>query len=134
MSTLRKGKIIAVKSPLIQVMLVGGHKFWTERKTGMDIHDFVWVAWDYTQDKPAQVLTRSEMEELTRSTEHGVSPLPAVEDEGPEAKNEYDSEDTNFERMEVDIEQSEYDDESFSDPKVDVSEEYEVRSFSDPCV
>jgi len=133
MATLRKGKVVKIKSPLMEIMLVGGHRFWTEKRPEIDIHDFVWAAWDYTTGKPAQILTKQEMLELTaRSTEY--SPLPMVEDEGPEHKDEIELEDTNFERMEVDTELTEYGDiESFSDPKVDVSEEHEVRSFSDPC-
>jgi len=128
-----KGKVVGINRPFMEVKLIGGRSFWTDLHPNTDIHDFVWVLWNYTEDKPAQILTGAEMAELTsRSTE--ISPLPSVEDEGPETKNEMDSEDTNYERLEDIIEMSEYDDsESFSDPMVDVSEEYEVRSFSDPC-
>jgi hypothetical protein len=138
MAAMLKGKVIRMQRPLMRVKLISGREFWTLQRPNIDVHDFVWVAWDYTEDKPAQILTKTEMEDLSsRSTE--FSPLPAVEDEGPETKEEIDSEDTNYERLEEIIKSSGYevseydDDESFSDPKVDVSEEYEVRSFSDPC-
>ena len=133
MATLRKGKVIKVESPLMEVLLISGHRFWTNKHPKIDIYDFVWVAWDYTKSKPAQILTKQEMEKLVeRSTES--SPLPMVEDEGPDTKNEIESENTNFERLEVDTELTDYGDiESFSEPEKDVLEEYEERSFSDPC-
>jgi len=131
MATLIKGKVLRIESPLMLIKRIDGLEFWTEHRPEMEAYDFVWIAWDYTRGKPAQILTRTEMEDLQlRSTES--SPPPLGEDEGPETKNEIDSEDTNYERLEVDIERSEYDDRSFSIPKREVSEEYEVRSFSDP--
>jgi len=133
MTTLIKGKITAVKSPLMHVKCISGLEFWTEHLPLLDIYDFVWVAWDYTRGKPAQILTRTEMEDLQiRSTES--SPPPLGEDEGPETKDELCSDNTNYERLEVDNEQSEYDGRSFSSPEREVEEEHEVRSFSDPCV
>ena len=129
MAGLIKGRAVRIERPLMKIELVSGLEFWAESRQEIEIFDFVWVAWDYTRGKPAQILTKQEMEELTsRSTE--ASPLPLVEDEGPETKPEIESEEENEEHEEMEGELPEYeDDESFSLPKDD---EYEERSFSDP--
>jgi hypothetical protein len=131
MSGLIKGKITKMRRPLMKIKLIGGREFWTAHRPELDIYDFVWVIWDHTRGKSTQILTWEEKEKLnSRITE--VSPLPAVEDEGPETKAEIEAEDDNNESSEMEGELPEYeDDESFSIP---TNEEYEVRSFSDPCV
>lgn len=131
MTTIIKGKIKKIERTLMEVKLINGRSFWTDWHPKTELLDFVWVSWDYTRDKPTQILTKREMEKLTsRSTE--FSPLPSVEDEGPETKPEIEPEEENEEHEEMEGELPEYEgDESFSLPKDD---EYEVRSFSDPCV
>ena len=132
MVSLIKGRAVRIKRPLMKIELVNGLEFWAENRQEIEIFDFVWVSWDYTRGKPAQILTKQEMEELTsRSTE--FSPLPSVEDEGPETKPEIEPEEENEEHEEMEGELPEYEgDESFSLPKDDEYEGYE--SFSDPCV
>jgi hypothetical protein len=132
MTTIIKGKVIKKDGTLMEVKLVSGRSFWTENRPETEKFDFVWVFWDYTRDVPTQILTKREMEKLiSRSTE--FSPLPMVEDEGPETKPEIEPEEENEEHEEMEGELPEYeDDESFSLPKDDEYEGYE--SFSDPCV
>jgi hypothetical protein len=131
MAGLIKGKVVRIKRPLMMIKRIDGLEFWTDIHPDIDILDFVWVAWDHTRGKPTRILTKREMEKLiSRSTE--FSPLPSVEDEGPEQKPEIESEEEYEKHEEMEGELPEYEgDESFSLPKGD---EYEVRSFSDPCV
>jgi hypothetical protein len=116
---------------LMMIKRIDGLEFWTDTRPDIAILDFVWVAWDHTRGKPTRILTKREMEKLiSRSTE--FSPLPAVEDEGPEQRPEIESEIEHEEQLEMEGELPEYEgDESFSIP---IEDEYEVRSFSDPCV
>jgi len=62
MYTLIKGVVRKKTKRKLQIRLVNGKCFWTHINYCMvDTRDFVWVAWDYTHDRPTLVLTKDEL-------------------------------------------------------------------------
>ncbi len=62
MYTLIKGVVRKKTKRKLQIRLVNGKCFWTHINHCMlGIRDFVWVAWDYTHDRPALVLAKDEL-------------------------------------------------------------------------
>lgn len=129
MATLVKGFVSKKRLNLMQLTMINGKRFWMDNRPDIDIRDFVWVAWDYTRGKPARIFNAGEYDELGK-TEYEVFSTPEVEEFiNEEVLDESDEE--WLKRLENVIEAPEHEARSFSSPE---DEEWEVRSFSDPCV
>jgi len=135
MVTLIKGRVLKKRSPLMQIKLINGRRFWTDNRQDADVRDFVWVAWNYTEDGPAQILSKNELKNLR--TEHKEQSFsdPMSEDFGD--FEVLSSEDEQWlEQINNNEDAPEHEVRSFSGPMSEEIEdtEWEVRSFSDPCV
>lgn len=62
MPTLIKGVVIERRLGLSRIKLKSGRRFWTKAPKGIGIRDMVYVAWDYTRDRPSKILTSKQVE------------------------------------------------------------------------
>lgn len=137
MPALIKGYVHKKRGLLMQIALSTGKRFWTHLRKDLDIRQFVWVGWDYTRDLPAQILSRRQREIWKTRAKHVVFSDPLDEEVGGgEVENAEDE--SWLEHLESldGAEEPKPEAHSFSIPKDEEIEdtEYEARSFSDPCV
>lgn len=90
MPTLIKGVVIERRLGLSRIKLKSGRRFWTKAPKGISIRDMVYVAWDYTRDKPSEILTLDQVKNTPNSVgleepEFGAFSNP--EDEKIEARS-----------------------------------------------
>ncbi len=62
MPTLIKGVVIKRRLGMSRIKLHTGRRFWARAPKGVGIRDVVHIAWDYTRDKPSQILTQEQFE------------------------------------------------------------------------
>ncbi len=62
MPTLIQGVVIKRRLGLSRIKLQSGRRFWAKAPKGIGIRDMVYVAWDFTRDKPSQILTAKQVE------------------------------------------------------------------------
>lgn len=136
MPALIKGVILKKRESMMGIKLVSGKRFWTYDRKDLDIWEFVWVGWDYTKNRPTQILSTSQLLTWTENPEHEEFSIP--DDEGFEGNEAQNLSDKDFfkqmDKLTDDSEETEHVARSFSNPKDEKLEdtEYEVRSFSDP--
>ena len=135
MVTLIKGRVLKKRLSLMNIKLINGKRFWTGNRQDTDVRDFVWVAWDYTKGEPARILSKNELKNLRTEHKERSFSDPLDEDFGDfEVISSADEQ--WIEQMDNDKDAPEHEVRSFSNPEggsIEVSE-WEVRSFSDPCV
>jgi hypothetical protein len=59
---LLRGIVIDTQTPFISIRMETGFVFWTVSKPHMSIRSRVFVAWDFTHDRPADVMLKPEGE------------------------------------------------------------------------
>lgn len=62
MPTLIQGVVIKRRLGLSRIKLQSGRRFWAKAPKSVGIRDMVYVAWDFTRDRPSQILTVNEVE------------------------------------------------------------------------
>ncbi len=55
-----KGIVVDTQTPFIRVRMETGFVFWTVSKPHMSIRSRVFVAWDFTHDRPADIMLKPE--------------------------------------------------------------------------
>lgn len=126
MASFIKGIVMKRRYNLVQIELKNGRRFWHLPDGELGLREFVWVAWDYTHEKPRQVLTLDEFEKV--KVENSLEEPGAFSDPDDEGKDgaddliieAYSPQETGF----ADV--LSYDDE---EPRVRSSE---LGAFSDP--
>ena len=143
MPALIKGVVQKKRKSKMRVALITGKRFWTPIRKDLGIREFVWVGWDYTKNRPSQILSAEQIKLWLKQPELEEFSVP--NDEGFEGDEVENSSDKNlFKQMDKltdNSEETEPKARTFSNPmneglevKKPEDSEYEVRSFSDPFI
>jgi len=82
MYTLIKGVVRKKTKHKLCIELVNGKRFWTTiNHSVLDIRDFVWISWDYTQEKASLVLTKTELQIFLQQQSESVEFSDPVDEE-----------------------------------------------------
>lgn len=59
-----KGIVVKQRNGIVHIKLKNSRCFWTKPITKLRMRQYVWVAWDYTHNRPTQVLTQADFDLL----------------------------------------------------------------------
>ena len=89
-----KGVVVKQRNGIVRIKLKNSRCFWTKPKTKLGMRQYVWVAWDYTHNRPKQVLTQEQYNALPTEVgleEPELGAFSTPDDEGNGASEPLDA-------------------------------------------